>query len=110
VQQAVKGGEKEVEEVPSVCTGDDLADGFCYVCHDEFEVFFNDELEEWQLRAAVRVDGKTFHPLCYEDYKVSIFVMMLHLLLEMLFFHFDKMLVFTPGPHGLLRTLMSFMT
>jgi hypothetical protein len=72
-------------------------------------VLFNDEMEEWQLRAAVRVDGKTFHPLCYGDYKVSVFVMMLCLLLETLFCHFDKMLVLS-WLHGPLRTLVSFMT
>jgi hypothetical protein len=62
-------------------------------------------MKEWHLRAAVRVDGETFHPLCYEDYKVRIFVMMLCLLLEMLFCHFDKMLVLSCWLHGPLRTL-----
>jgi hypothetical protein len=109
MQQVTKGGEKEVKEVPSVCTGDNPADAFCCVCGDKFEEFFNDDLEEWQLRGAIRVDGKTFHPLCYEDYKVSIFVMMLRLLLERLFCHFDKMLVLPCWLHGPLRTLTSFM-
>jgi len=44
------------------------------VCHDKFEQFYNEEREEWHLRAAVRIDGKTYHPLCYDDYKVSIFI------------------------------------
>jgi hypothetical protein len=81
----------EVQGVASVYAADSPADAFCSVCGDKFEAFFNDEMEERQLRAAVRVDGKTFHPLCCGDYKVSIFFMMLCLLLEMLFCHFDKM-------------------
>jgi hypothetical protein len=44
------------------------------VCHDKFEQFYNEEREEWHLRAAIRIDGKTYHPLCYDDYKVSIFI------------------------------------
>jgi hypothetical protein len=71
-QRAANEGEKEVHEVPSVCAGDNPDDAFCAMCSDKFEQFFNDEMEEWQLRGAVRVDGKTFHPLCYEDYKKEI--------------------------------------
>ena len=44
------------------------------MCHDKFEQFYNEEREEWHLRAAVRIDGKTYHPLCYDDYKVRIFI------------------------------------
>jgi hypothetical protein len=39
MQQAAKGGEKEVQEVPSVCTGDKLADTFCSVYCVKFEEF-----------------------------------------------------------------------
>lgn len=46
------------------------------MCHDKFEQFYNEEREEWHLRAAVRIEGKTYHPLCYDDYKVSIFIIM----------------------------------
>lgn len=71
-QQAAKGGENVVrEEVPTVYAGENPADRFCRVCGDKFDIMWNDENEEWQLRAAVRVDGITFHPLCYEDYKVE---------------------------------------
>lgn len=45
---------------------------FCYACHDEFEQFFNEETEEWQLRSAVRIEDKFYHPICYEDYKVRL--------------------------------------
>jgi hypothetical protein len=40
MQRAEKGGEKEVQKVPSVCTGKNPADAFCSVCCDKFEVFF----------------------------------------------------------------------
>jgi hypothetical protein len=73
-------GKKEVQEVPSVYAGENPDDAFCAMCSDKFEQFFNDEMQEWHLHGAVRVEGKTFHPLCCEDYKVSIFVMMLPLL------------------------------
>jgi hypothetical protein len=63
---------KEIQEVPSVYMGENPEDRFCSICQDKFEFFFNDDVEEWHLRAAVRVDGQTYHSLCYEDYKVSI--------------------------------------
>ncbi|XP_063228408.1 serine/arginine repetitive matrix protein 2-like isoform X2 [Bacillus rossius redtenbacheri] len=64
--------DKEDQEVPSVPAGESLEDTFCDVCHDKFEQFYNEEREEWHLRAAVRVDGKTYHPICYEDFKASL--------------------------------------
>jgi hypothetical protein len=84
-QQAAEGEEKEVEEVPSVCAGENPEDTSCAVCQDKFEQFYNEEKEEWHLRAAVRVDGKTYHPLCYDDYKVSTCSIMLHILLNTAF-------------------------
>jgi pre-mRNA cleavage complex 2 protein Pcf11 len=72
---ATEPKEKELEAIPSVPEGRNPADNTCAVCFEKFQFFFNDELEEWHLRGAMRVDGKTFHPTCYEDYKVSISVM-----------------------------------
>lgn len=43
----------------------------CDMCHDEFEQFYNEETEEWHLRNAIKVDEKCYHPICYEDFKVS---------------------------------------
>lgn len=43
----------------------------CDMCHDEFEHFYNEETEEWHLRNAIKVDEKVYHPICYEDFKVS---------------------------------------
>ena len=41
----------------------------CVICGDPFEQFYDDEEEEWHLRDAMRVDDKTYHPVCYEDAK-----------------------------------------
>ena len=41
----------------------------CEICRDPFEQFYDDDEEEWHLRDAVRIDGRTYHPVCYEDYK-----------------------------------------
>ncbi|CAF0799679.1 unnamed protein product [Didymodactylos carnosus] len=43
----------------------------CCVCGDQFQNFFNDNRDEWHLRDAVRVDGKTYHPICYQDVKAE---------------------------------------
>jgi hypothetical protein len=110
MQGTANGAEQEVQEIPSVCAGENPDDAFCAMCGDKFEQFFNDEMEEWHLRGAVRAYGKTFHALCCEDYKVSIFVMMLRLLLETLCCHFDKKLVCTPWLHGALRILTTSVT
>lgn len=52
--------------------GADDVNKSCDMCHDQFEQFFNEETEEWHLRSAIKVEDKFFHPICYEDYKVSI--------------------------------------
>jgi pre-mRNA cleavage complex 2 protein Pcf11 len=67
--------EEEVQPVPTVPEGKSPEDNRCAVCYEKFDFFFNDDLEEWHLRGAIRVHGKTFHPTCYEDYKVSTFIM-----------------------------------
>ncbi|XP_061504313.1 uncharacterized protein LOC1281907 [Anopheles gambiae] len=57
---------------PSCPAGLDESDRQCHMCHDVFEHFYNEETEEWHLRNAILVDGSTYHPLCYEDYKASL--------------------------------------
>jgi len=42
------------------------------VCHDLFETFFDDNREEWRLKDAIRVDGKTYHPICYQDVRFHV--------------------------------------
>lgn len=56
--------------IPSCVAGPDDHNKVCDMCHDQFETFFNEETEEWHLRNAVQVDGSTYHPICYDDYKV----------------------------------------
>ncbi|EDW77070.2 LOW QUALITY PROTEIN: uncharacterized protein Dwil_GK22121 [Drosophila willistoni] len=58
--------------VPTCPAGADDVDRCCDMCHEKFEQFYNEELEEWHLRSAIRVEDKTYHPLCYEDYKTSL--------------------------------------
>ena len=40
----------------------------CAICHEPFEQFWDEELEEWHLRDAIRVNDQTYHPICYEDH------------------------------------------
>ncbi|XP_052868953.1 uncharacterized protein LOC128274711 [Anopheles cruzii] len=58
--------------VPSCPAGEDEGDRQCHMCHDVFEQFYNEESEDWHLKSAVRIDGYTYHPLCYEDYRASL--------------------------------------
>ncbi|SPP75107.1 uncharacterized protein LOC117578746 isoform X3 [Drosophila guanche] len=58
--------------VPTCAAGNDDVDRSCDMCHEKFEQFYNEELEEWHLRSAIRVEDKIYHPLCYEDYKASL--------------------------------------
>ncbi|KAH8285470.1 hypothetical protein KR054_009697 [Drosophila jambulina] len=58
--------------VPTCAAGADDVDRCCDMCHEKFEQFYNEELEEWHLRSAIRVEDKIYHPLCYEDYKASL--------------------------------------
>lgn len=57
---------------PSCVAGANDHNKTCDICHDLFETFFHEETEEWHLRNAVRVDDNTYHPVCYEDYKVKL--------------------------------------
>ncbi|XP_075167263.1 pcf11 cleavage and polyadenylation factor subunit isoform X2 [Haematobia irritans] len=58
--------------IQSCPAGPDDVDRACDMCQEKFEHFYNEELEEWHLRCAIRVEEKTYHPLCYEDYKASL--------------------------------------
>ncbi|KAK2163156.1 hypothetical protein LSH36_84g01011 [Paralvinella palmiformis] len=57
-----------VTSCPAVQGGDDV----CAVCGEVFEQFWDEDEEEWHLRDAMRAeDGKTYHPVCYEDVNES---------------------------------------
>lgn len=57
--------------IPSCPAGADDVDRACDMCQEKFEQFYDNELEEWHLRCAIRIEDKIYHPLCYEDYKVE---------------------------------------
>lgn len=70
-QLQIKSALPNESPLPRCVTGLNDVDKKCEMCHDKFEAFYNDENEEWHLRNAIRVEGKTFHPICFEDYKPS---------------------------------------
>ncbi|KAL3880688.1 hypothetical protein ACJMK2_032908 [Sinanodonta woodiana] len=47
-------------------TGEDK-DDLCDTCHEPFEQYWDEDQEEWHLRDALRINEKTYHPICYED-------------------------------------------
>ncbi|XP_076835724.1 pre-mRNA cleavage complex 2 protein Pcf11 [Brachyhypopomus gauderio] len=56
-------------EFQSVKAAPDVVDESCEICQEQFEMYWEEEEEEWHLKNAIRDDGKTYHPSCYEDYK-----------------------------------------
>ncbi|XP_053398989.1 uncharacterized protein LOC123558235 [Mercenaria mercenaria] len=48
-------------------TGNDTED-MCNICSEVFEQYWDEDLEEWHLRDAIKVNNKTYHPICYEDH------------------------------------------
>lgn len=74
-QAQLEGANEEPDEeieIPTIPADPDVQDAHCEICQDRFEQFYNEEKEEWQLRMAMRVNDKTYHPLCYEDYQVHL--------------------------------------
>lgn len=65
--------------MPSVPADPNSTDECCEVCRDKFDQFFNEEKEEWHLKNAIRIEDKTYHPVCYEDYQVYYVVIMFHI-------------------------------
>lgn len=64
--------EEPAKEIPSVAAAEFGEDAACEICRDKFEQFYNEEREEWHLRQAIKVDNKLYHPICHQDYRVSI--------------------------------------
>lgn len=52
--------------------GEAPEDNKCFVCHEELETFFHEEHEEWHLRDSVRMEGITYHRLCYRDHLANV--------------------------------------
>lgn len=70
-QNEGKDEENEAEiEIPSVPADINNQDPRCEVCQEKLEQFYNEDKEEWHLKMAIRVEDKTYHPLCYEDLQV----------------------------------------
>lgn len=68
VVQKTQEAAKE-REFQSVTAAPAVVDECCDICQEQFEMYWEEEEEEWHLKNAMRVDGKTYHPSCYEDYK-----------------------------------------
>ncbi|TRZ03289.1 hypothetical protein DNTS_006717 [Danionella cerebrum] len=65
-QEAAK--EKEFQSVKAAA---DVVHELCEICQEQFEMYWEEEEEEWHLKNAIR----TYHPSCFEDYqKTSSFV------------------------------------
>lgn len=63
--------EKEEKDEPTVPAKGFGENPCCTVCRDKFDQFFNEEKEEWQLKMAICMDEKLYHPLCYKDEQES---------------------------------------
>ncbi|XP_056140706.1 pre-mRNA cleavage complex 2 protein Pcf11 [Lampris incognitus] len=69
VNEEQKSQEVVKEEFQSVKATTDVVGESCDICQEAFEMYWEEEEEEWHLKNAIRVDGKTYHPSCFEDYK-----------------------------------------
>ncbi|CAB3994474.1 Hypothetical predicted protein [Paramuricea clavata] len=52
-----------------VLIDDNESERQCDICFEKFETFWDETSEDWHYKNAVRVDGKTYHYLCYQDAK-----------------------------------------
>ncbi|XP_055372303.1 uncharacterized protein LOC129606180 [Condylostylus longicornis] len=57
---------------PSCRAESDDVDRGCEICLEKFEHFYNEELEEWHLKSAIKVDDLFYHPICYKDLQDAI--------------------------------------
>lgn len=69
--EAAEGGASPgAAEAPSAAASSPVAHA-CALCGDPFQQFYNEDKEEWHLRNAIKHERDYYHPLCFEDYKVS---------------------------------------
>lgn len=51
--------------LPSCVAGPSDTGKACDMCHDPFDTFYNEDMEEWHLQNAIRADdSSTYHPAC----------------------------------------------
>ena len=43
----------------------------CKTCGEKFEKSWDDDVEGWRLKDAIRCNGRTYHPVCCDDANVS---------------------------------------
>ncbi|XP_031427499.1 pre-mRNA cleavage complex 2 protein Pcf11 isoform X2 [Clupea harengus] len=68
VVQKTQEAAKE-KEFQSVKAAPDVVDESCEICQEQFEMYWEEDEEEWHLKNAIRVDEKTYHPSCFEDHQ-----------------------------------------
>lgn len=71
-EEGIKDEKVEEENVPCITAGENSELAACYLCHDQFEQFYNEKDEEWQLRNCIEKDKRLYHPMCYDDMVVSL--------------------------------------
>uniref|UniRef100_A0A672LWR7 Pre-mRNA cleavage complex 2 protein Pcf11 n=1 Tax=Sinocyclocheilus grahami TaxID=75366 RepID=A0A672LWR7_SINGR len=76
VVQKTQEAAKE-REFQSVKAAADVVHELCEICQEQFEMYWEEEEEEWHLKNAIRVDGKTYHPSYFyvkENLSILIFI------------------------------------
>jgi hypothetical protein len=68
-EAAAVAARRETSSVP-VVSGAPPEHLRCFLCHDLFDQFYNDDIDEWHLRNAVEHEGNNYHPVCLDDHKV----------------------------------------
>ncbi|KAK9497364.1 hypothetical protein O3M35_004697 [Rhynocoris fuscipes] len=60
--------ENSLIDEPTAPANSEGAKGSCIICHDEFELFFHHDKEEWHFRNAILNEEKYYHPQCYQEF------------------------------------------
>lgn len=71
---------EEAVDVPNLPAGTDHTAKICPACQEQMELFWDDNVDEWMLRNAVKIDGQVFtygsmvfkrYRLCMQIVKIS---------------------------------------
>lgn len=68
LQNDIKEKNKIKSIVPVCVAKFQECENICSVCYETFEVFYNNNAEDWMLRNALSRNSLLFHPMCYLDY------------------------------------------